>query len=86
MLSLEAGQRQEVEQSKLLSLTRLTLQSRVSTAYLSLRAEQGFMDVSSALGTGFSQHSGGKAEHQKMRLPTGLSLPDREGWGKLCPH
>lgn len=50
MLSLEAGQRQEVEQSKLLLLTRLAIQSRVWIAYLNLRAEQGFIDAASALG------------------------------------
>lgn len=43
MLSLEAGQRQEVEQSKLLILTRLKIQSRVWIAYLNFRAEQEFM-------------------------------------------
>jgi hypothetical protein len=36
MLSLEAGQQQEVEQSKLLLLTRLTSQSSVWIAYLNL--------------------------------------------------
>lgn len=69
MLSLEAGQRQEVEQSKLLLLTRLMIQSRVWIAYFNLSAEQGFMDAASALGYRLLSHSGGKAEHQQMRLP-----------------
>lgn len=86
MLSLEAGQRQEVEQSKLLLLTRMTIRSRVWIAYFNLSAEQGFMDAASALGHRLLSHSEGKAEHQQMRLPTGLSLPDWQGWGKLCPH